>query len=158
GDIWKERMQGTLRRQAVSPAALSSYLGGKLAAVAVVFLLIALVGALCMRWISSVRIGGGVGAGLWGGKAGSGGYVLMALVLMFASSERTASFLGNCLAMPLAMLGGSFFPFEMMPEWMAAIGKRTPNGWALVQFRKILDGQVDGGQLMAAGGALVIMA
>ena len=30
--------------------------------------------------------------------------------------------------------GGSFFPFETMPDWMASFGQLTPNGWALVQF------------------------
>ena len=41
---------------------------------------------------------------------------------------------------PLLMVGGSFFPFAVMPEWMAAIGRRTPNGMALVQFEAILFG------------------
>jgi hypothetical protein len=30
---------------------------------------------------------------------------------------------------PLLMAGGSFFPFEALPDWIAAIGRRTPNGF-----------------------------
>jgi hypothetical protein len=28
-----------------------------------------------------------------------------------------------------------------MPEWMARIGKWTPNGWSLLRLREILDGK-----------------
>jgi ABC-type multidrug transport system permease subunit len=43
------------------------------------------------------------------------------------------------------MLGGSFFPFEVMPDWMARIGKLTPNGWSLLRLREILDGKPNPG-------------
>jgi ABC-type multidrug transport system permease subunit len=42
------------------------------------------------------------------------------------------------LMFPLMMLGGSFFPFEAMPEWMATIGAKTPNGWALDRLKDIV--------------------
>jgi ABC-type multidrug transport system permease subunit len=50
-----------------------------------------------------------------------------------------------------------------MPAWMVAIGKLTPNGWAISQFKAILDGTVDAGRiaataaLMAALGALAFL-
>ena len=44
---------------------------------------------------------------------------------------------------PLVMAGGAFFPFEAMPEWLARIGKLTPNGWALARFKEIVDGVPD---------------
>lgn len=47
------------------------------------------------------------------------------------------------LLFPLMMAGGSFFPFEAMPAWMAAIGKFTPNGWALEELKKILLGRAE---------------
>jgi hypothetical protein len=28
-----------------------------------------------------------------------------------------------------------------MPDWMARIGKWTPNGWSLLRLREILDGK-----------------
>jgi ABC-type multidrug transport system permease subunit len=42
---------------------------------------------------------------------------------------------------PLFMLGGSLFPSEAMPAWMAAIGRWTPNGWAVEQLKAILIGR-----------------
>ncbi len=47
------------------------------------------------------------------------------------------------------MAGGSFFPFETMPPWMAAIGKRTPNGWALQRLKEIVSGRADAADLAA---------
>src|SRR5439155_24239797 len=71
-------------------------------------------------------------------------------VSLFASTPRGASVMGNLLMFPLAMIGGCFFPFEWMPDWMARIGRLTPNGWAIVQFKAILAGSSDGRQLAAA--------
>ena len=61
------------------------------------------------------------------------------------------------------MLGGTFFPFEAMPKQMAAIGRWTPNGWLLLQFKAILDGSMGAGRLavdlaaVALLGALVFL-
>jgi ABC-type multidrug transport system permease subunit len=51
------------------------------------------------------------------------------------------------------MLGGSFFPFEAMPDWMVAAGTSTPNGWALLRLRAILDGAADMEVLAASAAA-----
>jgi signal transduction histidine kinase len=73
--------------------------------------------------------------------------------------------LANAVTFPLIMLGGSFFPFEVMPEWMARIGKWTPNGWSLLRLREILDGNPDAHLLaltalglFALGGVLFALA
>jgi ABC-type multidrug transport system permease subunit len=51
------------------------------------------------------------------------------------------------------MIGGSFFPFEAMPPWMAAIGAWTPNGLALLRLKALLFGElVPGALAMAALG------
>jgi len=39
-------------------------------------------------------------------------------------------------------LGGSFFPFDFMPQGFARIGRLTPNGWALGQLQNILTGTI----------------
>jgi ABC-type multidrug transport system permease subunit len=56
---------------------------------------------------------------------------------------------GNLLVFPLAMLGGCFFPFEVLPEWLARIGKWTPNGLAVVQFKDVLLGSANPWHLAA---------
>ena len=48
--------------------------------------------------------------------------------------------LASLMVFPLMMIGGSFFPFEAMPAWMAAVGRWTPNGQAVARLKDILDG------------------
>jgi ABC-type multidrug transport system permease subunit len=80
---------------------------------------------------------------LWLAASGGLFYALFAIIQVSASSERGASVLGNMLLFPLLMIGGAFFPFEVMPSWMVSIGGWTPNGWALLRFKDILDGKLD---------------
>jgi ABC-type multidrug transport system permease subunit len=62
----------------------------------------------------------------------------MMLIQLFASSQRGGEILTLTIIFPLMMLGGSFFPFEAMPGWMAYVGRLTPNGWALEHLKSIL--------------------
>jgi len=73
---------------------------------------------------------------------------------MSASSQRAAQVLGNLVIFPLALVGGCFFPLEIAPAWLASIGRRTPNGWAVTQFKAILSGALHPAQLAVALGAL----
>jgi ABC-type multidrug transport system permease subunit len=52
------------------------------------------------------------------------------------------------------MLGGTFFPFEAMPKWLAAIGQYTPNGWAVMQFKEIISGGLGVAELAGRFGIL----
>ena len=72
--------------------------------------------------------------------------------------ELAANVLVNAITLPLAMLGGSFFPFEAMPEWMASLGRLTPNGWALLRLRAVMDGAPEPGVLGASMAAAVGLA
>ena len=70
-------------------------------------------------------------------------FALMALIQTHASSRRVASLLSSSIIFPLLMLGGSFFPLQLMPGWMAAAGRWTPNGRAVEQLNRILLGRAD---------------
>jgi ABC-type multidrug transport system permease subunit len=80
---------------------------------------------------------------VWAVTAGSVFLLGMILIQLFAASQRAGSLVTNTVVFPLLMLGGSFFPFEAMPDGMAAIGRLTPNGWALLEFKWILAGGWD---------------
>jgi ABC-type multidrug transport system permease subunit len=87
---------------------------------------------------------------LWCMAAGTALLALMTLLHVSATSERGANMLSTIVVFPLIMIGGSFFPFEAMPAWMAAIGQWTPNGLALVRLKEILFGQPAAGPLLLA--------
>lgn len=59
-------------------------------------------------------------AALWAVAAAAVLYLFLVWLQTFAGSERAANLLANFCVFPFAMLGGAFFPFEMMPAWMAA--------------------------------------
>ena len=51
-----------------------------------------------------------------------------ALQMLF-SNQKTAGVVSTLLVFPLLMAGGSFFPLAVMPGWIAAIGRASPNGF-----------------------------
>jgi ABC-2 type transport system permease protein len=160
GDIWKERTAGTLRRIASSPVSMASYLTARLAFVALLYAAVGTLGLVAADRLAGMPVPNLPAAALWITFAGTVFYLLFLWIAVQASTQRAASVLANLIIFPLAMLGGCFFPFEWMPTWMVSIGKLTPNGWALSQFKAILENRVDAAQLgvcatlLAALGAL----
>jgi ABC-2 type transport system permease protein len=155
-EIWKERALGALRRLAVMPVRMAGFLAGKLLAVALVFACVSGTGLVAVRWLGGVPVASLPAAILWLMLAGVAFYLLLLLVSMSASTPRGASMLGNLVMFPLALVGGCFFTFEVMPAWMAAVGRWTPTGWVVTQFSSILDGSAHAAGLAAALAGLVV--
>ena len=61
---------------------------------------------------------GGVGLFAW----------FAALQMLFANN-RAANLVTTLLLFPLMMAGGSFFPLAALPDWIAAFGRMSPNGF-----------------------------
>jgi ABC-type multidrug transport system permease subunit len=154
-EFWHERNQRTLRRVAVSPQGIAAFLGGKLLAGAALVFLVCFVG-LCIGYAY-------FGLSVWTfplavSWATCAGVMLMSLMLQVqlrVASQRAGNILTMVLIFPLMMVGGSFFPFEAMPDWMAAVGRWTPNGWALMRLREILESQVDIPSLLSGFGVML---
>jgi ABC-2 type transport system permease protein len=142
-DMWRERNQGTLRRLLTTPRSIGAFLAGKLLVAAMFMLAVVTVGLLFGVVFFDLPLSALPGAVLWGALSGTMMLSLFILVQLLAGSQRGGSTLTNMVLFPLMFLGGSFFPFEQMPPWMASVGQYTPNGWALVQFKAILDGTAE---------------
>lgn len=155
-ELWKERAQGTLRRLAVTPGKLEAFLAGKLIAAGAIFGGISAVALFGGADLVDVPIRHAPAAVLWMIFSGSVLFLLLALLTLFASSQRAASVLNNLVIFPLAMVGGAFFPFEVMPDSFVRIGRLTPNGWALGQLKTILSGSADLGALAWSFAGLAI--
>ena len=149
GDLWREREQGTLRRALASPRPLRTFLAGKLLAGAIV------IGGICLVALPLEAAAFGLDPGrlpaalAWSVFSGTVFLAGLMSIQLLASSQRTAGLLTNMILFPLLMAGGSFLPFEVMPEWLARIGRATPNGWALSQLKAILGGSVEPAGLVA---------
>lgn len=154
-DIWKERMQGTLRRVATTPGSVAGFLSGKLLTLWAVFALIGVVSLLSGKYLIGAKVHGAALAVLWIAASGGAMYLSFLLVHTFFTGQRVATMLTNLLVMLLGMLGGCFFPFEIMPDSLARIGRLTPNGWAILRFREIVAGQTDPARLAIAFSAVL---
>jgi ABC-type multidrug transport system permease subunit len=133
--------KGTLRRFAMMPGSAGHFLAGKLAAVGVVYVLLAVVALLTASLLPGMRIQNAGLVVLWIAATGGGIYLMTVILSTLASTPRAASVLTNFVVMLLGLMGGTFFPFEMMPGFLSRIGKLTPNGWALLRLKELLGGQ-----------------
>jgi ABC-type Na+ efflux pump permease subunit len=154
-DVWSEKRQGTLKRALVAPRGAGTLVAGKWIAGAFALAIVSAVGLAAGRWLFGIEVANPLLAFLWLALVGIALLAAFTVVQVLARSERAASVLVNAVTLPLAMLGGSFFPFETMPDWMVAVGKSTPNGWALLRLRAIMDGAAEPGVLAASAAVAV---
>ncbi|MCB9916020.1 MAG: ABC transporter permease [Planctomycetes bacterium] len=157
-DLWTELEAGTLRRALASPQGLGTLLLGKLVASTLVIAAVCAL-SLVMGALAFGLAPGALAVGFfWLVLTGAALVPLFLFVQTFGSSKRSAGILANVLVFPLMMIGGSFFPFEVMPDWMASLGRRTPNGLAVVRFKELLVGSADLAALANDGALLAAMA
>ncbi|MDJ0972862.1 MAG: ABC transporter permease [Planctomycetota bacterium] len=137
-DMWRERSMGTLRRAVSAPGGVGGLFAGKLMAGVVIAGVLALVlmaiGTfyLDLPWrVLPVAV-------VWCAVTGGVLLVLMCWIQMATRTPRAGQILTNAIAFPLLMVGGSFFPAEMMPKGLAAVGRFTPNGWSVAQLKDLL--------------------
>jgi ABC-type multidrug transport system permease subunit len=142
-DVWKEKVRGTLRRTLTTPLRTAHFLFGKILAAAAFLAVVSFIALAVARWVLRLPFFDIPLAALWAAFAGTFMLLLFTALQLCASSQRGGHLLANAVTFPLIMVGGSFFPFEVMPGWMARIGKWTPNGWSLLRLREILDGKPD---------------
>jgi len=142
-DWWAERTQGTLRRAITTPQSLFSFLAGKTTALGLLSLALALIGMATAKWIIKAPAEHFLPASIWIAASGVALYLMNSLFHMLAADQRGGLVLNQLALFVLSMLGGSFIPFEMMPKWLADIGRMTPNGYAISQFKMMTSGSID---------------
>jgi len=142
-DVWDEKIAGTLRRAVSLPHDLAWLLGGKLVAAATVMAAVAVVALAIAVAFFGIAPGRVPIAFLWVVYAGTALYCFFQLLCFAGSTKTGANMVSTVVLFPAMMLGGSFFPFEAMPAWMAAVGRWLPNGQAVVQLKAVLGGAVD---------------
>ncbi len=156
-DLWKERDGQTLRRVTATPRWAGSFLLGKILAAAILMFMVTLV-ALTLGFVYfRFHIETFPLAIIWTTFSGAVFVSGLMVIQLFVSSARAGNIVTMIIIFPLMMVGGSFFPFEAMPEGMAAIGRLTPNGWALEQMKAILFDRVEPASLARSFGALLIV-
>jgi ABC-type multidrug transport system permease subunit len=141
-DVWEEKRTGALRRLLTTPQSPGRLLLGKLLAGIVVTSIVALFGLLAsVMWFDLAwsRIPAAL---LWCTFVSGALIALLMLLHLSAGTQRSSELLSSVVTFPLMMLGGSFFPLEQMPAWMAAAGRWTPNGLGVARLKELLYGSV----------------
>lgn len=149
-DVWEEKREGTLRRLLATPQSAGRLLLGKLLAgvgVAAAVALAGLLAAVALFDLSWARVPAAL---LWCAYVCGALLAMMTLLHLSAGSQRGSEMLSGIIVFPLMMLGGSFFPFEAMPAWIAAAGRWTPNGLGVTRLKDLLYGDVSMASLAPA--------
>ncbi len=130
-DYWKERETGTLRRLVSTPGLLSRFVFGKAMAAGVI---VAMLGGITLGagfLYHGVSWSKFMPAMAWITLSGIGLFAWFAALQMLFPNQKAASLLTTILLFPLLMMGGSFFPLDVLPEWIAAVGRLSPNGFVV---------------------------
>jgi len=130
-DYWKERETGTLRRLVSTPGLLSRFVFGKAMAAGII---VAIIGGLTLGagfLYHGVSWSKFVPAMAWITLSGIGLFAWFAALQMLFPNQKAASLLTTILLFPLLMMGGSFFPLDVLPDWIAAVGRLSPNGFVV---------------------------
>lgn len=130
-DYWKERETGTLRRLVSTPGLLSRFVYGKALAAAVVVGLLGGITLMLGFLYHDVAWSKFVPSLVWVTVSGVGLFAWFAALQMLFSNQKAAGLLTTILLFPLLMMGGSFFPLDVLPDWIAAIGRMSPNGFVV---------------------------
>jgi ABC-type multidrug transport system permease subunit len=133
-DYWKERDNGTLRRLVSSPGLLNQFVLGKaFAATAIIGTItgITMVLGFLYHDIAWSKL---LPSLLFVVSAGIGFFAWFAALQMLFSTQKGANLLTTILLFPLLMIGGSFFPLDALPDWLASIGRMSPNGFVADRF------------------------
>jgi len=130
-DYWKERETGTLRRLVSTPGLLSRFVFGKAMAAGVI---VAMLGGITLGagfLYHGVSWSKFIPAMAWITLSGIGLFAWFAALQMSFPNQKAASLLTTILLFPLLMMGGSFFPLDVLPDWIAAVGRLSPNGFVV---------------------------
>jgi len=129
--IWDDATNGVIPRLSSTPSALSAYFNGQVLAAGLIFALIATVLAGLGGWYFALSFSKLPLMLLWLVFSGLVIYMLFVTISLLMPSSKVANVTVNATTFPLLMVGGSFFPMESMPPWLAAVGQFLPNGFLL---------------------------
>jgi ABC-type multidrug transport system permease subunit len=142
-DLWSEKESGTLHRVLATPHSLATFLAGKILAGTLLMTVAGAIGLALGAVVFDFPPGGLLPGLLWCALSGAALLPLFLVLQIIASTRQAGNIISTIVVFPLMMLGGSLFPMEAMPGWMAAVGSWTPNGLAMVQFKAILIGEAE---------------
>ena len=140
-NFWTEKEKGTLGRWVASPNSYSVYW---LAQWFTAMLLTTVVAAPIMLagfFYLDISFEKYATSLAWLALTGPLLFALLSLIQVLAPSRKAGGVLATLIMFPLLMAGGSFFPTETMPKFIAVIARFTPNGRVIEPLKSYLTGE-----------------
>ncbi len=157
-DVWTEKTTGALSRMVSAPNTMAALLLGKILADAVLVFAVSCVLLTVGMLFLDIPLARLPIALAWTTLSGVTFVLMFMWIFVHARTRRAGMVVTNGLVYPLMMLGGSFFPVEVMPAWMGTVGRVTPNGWSLERLKDILIARTDATTLLASTAVLLTVA
>ena len=140
-NFWTEKERGTLSRWIASPNAFSAFWIAQwftaMALTAIVAAPIMLAGFFYLgisfeKYFTSLA---------WLALTGPVLFAVLSLIQVLSPSKKAGATISTLVMFPLLMAGGSFFPTETMPKFIANIARYTPNGNVIEPLKAYLTGE-----------------
>lgn len=140
-NFWTEKERGTLARWVASP---NAFLAFWLAQWFTAMLLTALVAAPIMLagfFYFGIGFEKYFASMAWLTLTGPILFAVLSLIQVLAPSKKAGGMISTLIMFPLLMAGGSFFPVETMPRFIAVIADYTPNGRVIGPLKGYFSGE-----------------
>ena len=137
-EVVQEQESRILTRVLACPVTAGQYILSKmlrcfaLCSLVIVLLLITSGLLFGIRWGNPLKLG--LVILFWSGSMTG----LLSLIYALAASREQANVLSPVVLMIFAMLGGSMFPYENLPEFLRMVGQFTPNRWAVLVLQGVV--------------------
>jgi ABC-type multidrug transport system permease subunit len=148
-NFWTEKEKGTLGRWVASPNAFYSFWLAQWFTAMLLTVIVAspilLVGFLYFgisfeKFFTTLS---------WLALTGPILFAVLSVIQVLAPSKKAGGMISTFVMFPLLMAGGSFFPTETMPKFIARIAQYTPNGRVIEPMKDYLTGEYGASGLFA---------
>ncbi len=139
--FWTEKERGTLGRWVASPNAFSTFWIAQWFTAMVLTAVVAAPIMLAGFFYLGISYEKYFTALAWLALTGPILFAVLSLIQVLAPSRKAGSMISTLIMFPLLMAGGSFFPTETMPKFIATIAQYTPNGRVIGPLKGYLIGE-----------------
>jgi len=157
-NFWTEKENGTLGRWVASPNAFSAFWVAQWITAMFLTAIVAAPIMLAGFFYFGLGFEKYFTALAWLALTGPILFAVLSLIQVLAPSRKAGGMISTLVMFPLLMAGGSFFPTETMPEFIATIAQYTPNGRVIEPLKAYLIGEYGASAMFSHAGGVVVAA
>ena len=157
-NFWIEKENGTLGRWVASPNSFSAFWVAQWFTAMCLTALVAAPIMLAGFFYLGISFEKFFTALAWLALTGPILFAVLSLIQVLAPSRKAGGVISTLVMFPLLMAGGSFFPTEAMPDFIAAIAQYTPNGRIVGPLKAYLTGEYGALGMFSHTGGVVFVA